>query len=76
MKTEEEVHLKMLLDLNVEDGPGAKECKDCSSQCRKGKDWDPVLDPWRGGPPTSWLFKGNQFQISHSRAVRAYSLRQ
>ena len=37
MKTEAEGHLKMLLDLNVEEGPGAKECKDCSSRCKNGK---------------------------------------
>ena len=68
--------MEMPLDLNVEEGPGAKECKDCSSRCRKGKEWDPVLDPWREVSPTSWIFKVNRFQISHSRAVRAYSPRQ
>lgn len=30
MKTEAEGQLEMPLDLNVEEGPGAKECKDAA----------------------------------------------
>ena len=60
----------MLLDSHREEGPGAMECKDCSSRCRKGKEWDPVLDSWRGSPPTSSYFQGNPVPISHSRAFR------
>lgn len=70
MKTEAEGHLKMLLDLNVEEGPGAKECKDCRARCRTGKEWDPVLDLWRWSPPTSSFSQGNPLQISHSRVFR------
>ena len=60
----------MLLDLHREEGPGATECKDCSARCRKGKEWDHVLDCWRESPPTSSFFQGNPLLISHSRAFR------
>ena len=60
----------MLLDSHREEGPGAKECKDCRARCRKGKEWDLVLDPWRWSLPTSSFSQGNPLQISHSRAFR------
>ena len=37
MKTEAEGHLKMPLDLNVEEGPGAKECKDAALDVKVAK---------------------------------------
>ena len=58
MKTEAEGHLKMPLDLNVEEGPGAKEFKDCSSRCENGKKCNPNLSLWIGDLPTSWLCPG------------------
>jgi len=61
MKTEAEGHLKMLLDLNVEEGPGAKECKDCSSRYKNGKKQDPVPGPWMRAESTSWLCPGKPF---------------
>lgn len=53
-----EGHLEMALDLNVEEPPGAKECKDCSSQAstrQREREREFLSHPYIGVLPTSLL---------------------
>lgn len=62
MKTDLEGHLEMALDLNVEEPPGAKECKDCSSQAstrQREREREFLSHPYIGVLPTSLLWSSH-----------------
>lgn len=57
-----EGHLEMALDLNVEEPPGAKECKDCSSQAstrQREREREFLSHPYIGVLPTSLLWSSH-----------------
>lgn len=70
-----EGHLEMALDLNVEEPPGAKECKDCSSQAStRQRERERVSLPslHRGPADIVAVVQPHPFQTSDSRPIRGW----